>query len=154
MIIVNVQARRFNVNCRMIIFPTVSPKLWNIQLVSAFTCGLWNTVWCMKKNEIIFVLLLSTKHLGNGSCMVGRWSLFQWVCGCYHLLFALSPLSRHSASIAAMRWEVQLTAELPRIKLKYHESFTNTKVSWKTYLPWYRTPSSQDPLFPTGLPMA
>jgi len=50
----------------------VLPKLLNIQRISAFTCGLWNTVWCMKKNRAIRVLLLPAKYMGHGSRMVGR----------------------------------------------------------------------------------
>jgi len=77
-------------------------KLLNIQGISAFTCGLWSTVWC-KKDGAVCVLLLPAKYMGHGSCMVGRESPFKWVIGSWVTVNDPLPVQRGGRNLTAGR---------------------------------------------------
>ena len=61
----------------MIRFPLVVPNLLNIQWIRTFTCGLWNTAWCMKKEGVMCYCYRQNKSVTE-SRTAGGASLFEW----------------------------------------------------------------------------
>jgi len=52
-------------------------NLLNIQWIRTFTCGLWNTAWCMKKEGVMCYCYRQNKSVTE-SRTAGGGSLFEW----------------------------------------------------------------------------
>jgi len=85
-------------------FPVVVPNLLNIQWIRTFTCGLWNTAWCMKKEGVMCYCYRQNKSVTESRTAGGGWVTIWVVHGVTGSVWLTVCLLRYWISATLVTW--------------------------------------------------